>query len=184
MTRALIVVDVQNDFSHPEGNLYVPNGDLVPRVINRLLSEYSHIVYTKDWHPPVSDHFIEHGGPWPTHCVGDTWGAEFNADLAIASNAPVVHKGTNPGEDGYSGFYVDDGENINPTELHGLLQAWEIAHVDVVGIALDVCVKATALDANALGYYTTVIQTATAPVTAEGGYEAIGELRDKGVTVA
>ena len=184
MTKALIVVDVQNDFAHPDGNLYVPDGNLVPERVNTLIPGYDLVVYTKDFHPPVTRHFEEHGGPWPVHCVGGTWGSEFYDELVVKPGAPRVYKGTEEGEDGYSGFYVEDEEGISATPLNNILIQHDVTDVDVVGIALDVCVKATALDANALGYYTTVIRDATAPVTAEGGEAAVEELRDAGVNVA
>ena len=183
MTTALIVVDVQNDFVHPDGNLYVVDGDLVPARVNELLDDYDVVVYTKDFHPAETGHFEESGGPWPTHCVGGTWGAEFHDDLVVRPGAPRVYKGTEPNEDGYSGFTVatDDGEVA--TVLQRVLDSKGVDTVHIVGIALDVCVKATALDAVALGYDTTVIYNATAAVTPQGRVDAVEEMIDAGVRV-
>lgn len=183
MPNALIVVDPQNDFAHPDGSLFVKRGEEVIAQINRLVDEYDYVVYTQDFHPPVTSHFEEHGGQWPAHCVAGTWGAEFHDGLRVIPDAPVVKKGLQPAEDGYSGFYVATGGGTKETSLHKMLRAYKIDTVDIVGLALDVCVKATALDANELGYYTTVITKATAPVTMEGGAEAVLEMLEAGINI-
>jgi nicotinamidase/pyrazinamidase len=184
---ALIVVDVQNDFADPSGNLYVSGAErVVPRVnveIMRAQSAGALVVYTQDWHPETTPHFDKDGGVWPVHCVKDTWGAEFHPKLEVSG--PVIQKGSN-GEDGYSGFTMrepDTGAEI-PTPLRGLLEDHDIQRVVVVGLALDVCVKATALDAMN-GFETSVIVDATAPVELEpgDGQRAIEELKTRGVTV-
>ena len=113
---------------------------------------------TQDWHPPSTPHFAKDGGIWPVHCVADTWGAELHPDLALPDDAPRVRKGVN-GEDGYSGFTMRDpltGETAT-TELDGLLRDAGVEHVVVVGLATDYCIKATALDAIALGFETDVL---------------------------
>lgn len=164
---ALVVVDVQNDFADPDGSLSVAGGDEVVPVINRLV-ERSHeagafVVYTQDWHPPVTPHFAKDGGIWPVHCVADTWGAELHPGLVV--DGPIVRKGSN-GEDGYSGFTMrdpDSGETV-PTELGELLEGRGIRQAVVVGLALDYCVKETGLDANRLGFGTTVLTEATRAV--------------------
>jgi nicotinamidase/pyrazinamidase len=185
---ALIVVDVQNDFADPAGNLYVSEGEtVVPRVnveVMRAQSAGALIVYTQDWHPESTPHFEKDGGVWPVHCVKETWGAELHPRLEVSG--PIVRKGSN-GEDGYSGFTMRDpetGEEI-PTLLHSLLQENGIERVVVVGLALDVCVKATALDAVE-DFITSVIVDATAAVELEpgDGERAVEELRSRGVTVA
>jgi len=183
---ALIVVDVQNDFADPTGNLYVAGAErVVPRVnveIMRAQSAGALVVYTQDWHPETTPHFEKGGGVWPVHCVKDTWGAEFHPKLEVSG--PVIQKGSN-GEDGYSGFTMrepDTGVEI-PTPLRGLLEDHGIKKVVVVGLALDVCVKATALDAMN-GFETSVVVDATAPVELEpgDGQRAIEELKTRGVT--
>ncbi len=155
---ALIVVDVQNDFADPAGSLHVPDGAAVVAPIDALVGDAldagATVVYTQDWHPPVTPHFASAGGVWPDHCVQGTWGAELHPDLVV--RGPVVRKGAN-GEDGYSGFTMRDpttGETT-PTELDGLLRGRGIERVLVTGLATDYCVQATALDATRLGYLTT-----------------------------
>lgn len=171
-TTALVVVDVQNDFADPEGNLYVDGGERTVPVINDLVAEAvgagSPVAYTQDWHPERTPHFVTDGGTWPVHCVRDTWGAELHPDLRV--DGPVVRKGTG-GEDGYSGFSmrdVDSGERRS-TGLDEMLRDQGVERVVVVGLAEDVCVKETALDARRLEYDTTVIGSATRPVELEQG---------------
>jgi nicotinamidase/pyrazinamidase len=184
---ALIVVDVQNDFADPSGNLYVAGGEIVvPRVnveIMRARAAGALVVYTQDWHPESTPHFEKDGGVWPVHCVKETWGAELHPKLEVSG--PVIRKGSN-GEDGYSGFTMRDpstGEET-ATPLRGLLEEKGIEQVVVVGLALDVCVKATALDA-AEDFETSVVVDATAPVELQpgDGQRAIEELRSSGIGV-
>lgn len=171
---ALVVVDVQNDFAHPDGNLYVQGGDASIAAVNREIEAAQRagalIVYTQDWHPPVTPHFQKDGGTWPTHCVQDTWGAELHPALKVVEGAPVVRKGTG-GEDGYSGFSVRDPESgaEAPTELEGILKERNVTRVVVVGLAQDVCVKETVLDARRLDFDTSVIGDATRPVDLQPG---------------
>jgi nicotinamidase/pyrazinamidase len=185
---ALVVVDVQNDFADPKGSLFVEGGDgVVPRVnieVMRALAAGAFPVYTQDWHPESTPHFDKDGGVWPVHCVMDTWGAELHPGLDVSG--PVVRKGSN-GEDGYSGFTMRDpetGEEI-PTPLREMLVERDIERVVVVGLALDVCVKATALDA-AKDFQTAVVANASAAVELEpgDGERALEELRSSGVTIA
>ncbi len=186
---ALIVVDVQNDFADPGGSLYVPGGDtqVVPAVnhqISQALQAGASVFYTQDWHPERTPHFAIDGGIWPVHCVAGTAGAEFHADLRI--EGPSVHKGAG-GEDGYSGFTMRDpvsGEEI-PTGLASMLRAAGCRQVVVVGLALDYCVKDTALDSAGEGFDTTVLLAATAPVNLNpgDGDAAVEQLRRAGVTV-
>jgi nicotinamidase/pyrazinamidase len=185
---ALVVVDVQNDFAHPVGSLYVDGGEAIIPTINRLIGEAraqgALVAYTQDWHPPETPHFSTQGGTWPVHCVRDTWGAQLHDDLDV--EGPVVRKGTG-GEDGYSGFTARDvttGED-QPTPLEALLRDHAIERVLVVGLAEDVCVKATALDARRLGFDTTVDLDATRPVNVDpgDGLRAEHELASAGVTL-
>jgi nicotinamidase/pyrazinamidase len=186
---ALVVVDVQNDFADPAGALAVPGAERVISVVNDEIAAAaaagSTIVYTQDWHPPRTPHFATDGGPWPVHCVAETWGAELHPDLTVVGHS--VRKGTG-GEDGYSGFMVRDTESgdHSPTGLHDLLQARAVGRVVVVGLALDYCVKATALDAVAHGYECVVPSSATAAVEVNDGdgAAAMAELVVAGVLVA
>ncbi|HEY7469285.1 MAG TPA: isochorismatase family protein [Acidimicrobiia bacterium] len=177
---ALVVVDVQNDFADPNGSLYVKGGDaVIPRVndeVRRALDAGAYVVYTQDWHPESTPHFEKDGGIWPVHCVKHTWGAEFHPDLVV--EGPVVQKGSN-GEDGYSGFTMRDPETgrEKETPLRTMLEEKGIERVVVVGLALDVCVKATALDAAA-SFDASVVVGATAAVELQpgDGARAIEEL--------
>jgi nicotinamidase/pyrazinamidase len=186
---AVVVVDVQNDFADPGGSLYVDGGEEIIGVVNDLIAAAREagavIAYTQDWHPPETPHFASSGGTWPEHCVRDTWGAELHPALDV--DGPVVRKGTG-GEDGYSGFTVFDvrtGERT-PTELDDLLSRRDVRRVIVVGLAQDVCVKETALDARRLGYDTTVVLSATRPVNLHPNDEraANEEMAAAGITLA
>ncbi len=165
----LVVVDVQNDFADPDGSLSIAGGEHVVSPINNLVqaavSAGAIVVYTQDWHPPHTPHFQAHGGPWPVHCVAGTWGAQLHPRLQIAG--PVVRKGVGP-EDGYSGFTSRELQSgaDRPTELHALLANHGATDLVVVGLALDVCVRATALDALHLGYHTAVLRSCTQPIAA------------------
>lgn len=185
---ALVVVDVQNDFADPAGSLFVTHGDACVHACNTeiaaALAAGATVVHTQDWHPPTTPHFVEEGGVWPVHCVRDTWGAELHPELVVGG--PTVRKGTG-GEDGYSGFTMRDpvnGETAS-TGLHELLADAGVDRVVVVGLALDVCVKATALDAVELGYACTVVRSASAPVELQAGDgdRAVAEMERAGVTV-
>jgi nicotinamidase/pyrazinamidase len=183
---ALLVVDVQNDFADPRGNLYVRGGEEIVPVVNGevrvALEQGAKVVYTQDWHPPVTPHFEKDGGTWPLHCVAGTWGAELHPALVVEGEK--VRKGAG-GEDGYSGFTVADPTTAETasTGLEQILREQDVQRVVVVGLALDVCVKATALDAVGLGFATEVSTAATRPVElAEGdGERALAEMRDAGV---
>ena len=186
---ALVVVDVQNDFADPGGSLYVAGGDtqVVPAVndqISLALEAGASVFYTQDWHPERTPHFAIDGGIWPVHCVAGTAGAAFHPDLRV--EGPSVHKGAG-GEDGYSGFTMRDpvsGEET-ATELASMIREAGCRRVVVVGLALDYCVKDTALDSAAEGFDTTVLLGATAAVDLNpgDGDAAIDQLRRAGVTV-
>jgi nicotinamidase/pyrazinamidase len=189
-TTALLVIDVQNDFAHPDGNLYVEGGDAIVPTINELVRQAERaeapVVFTQDWHPEETPHFQAFGGDWPVHCVQDTWGAELHADLVVPEGAEIVRKGTG-GEDGYSGFTVRDPESgeEDPTELDRILTERGVERVVVVGLAQDVCVHATVLDAREAGYETIVLTDATRPVEMEpgDGDRALEDMREAGADV-
>jgi nicotinamidase/pyrazinamidase len=184
---ALVVVDMQNDFADPRGSLFVTGAD---GVIGGVNSEITHalesgafVVYTMDWHPESTPHFSKDGGIWPTHCVMHTWGAEFHP--AVEVQGPSVKKGTN-GEDGYSGFTMRDPVTgaATPTGLAGILTESGVTRIVVVGLALDYCVKATALDGLAL-FGVSLVSDATAAVDLQpgDGTRALDELAEAGVTI-
>jgi nicotinamidase/pyrazinamidase len=174
--RALIVVDVQNDFC-PGGALAVPEGDAVVEPINRLAAQASFVVATRDWHPADHGSFAAQGGPWPVHCVAGTPGAELHPGIDPELVDGVVDKGQAVDREGYSGF--------EGTALERLLREHDVDAVDVAGLALDYCVKATALDARRAGLKVTVHRGATRAVEVQpgDGERAVEELRAAGVEV-
>ncbi len=185
---ALLVIDVQNDFANPRGGLYVNEGQNIIPTVNRLVTAARDagalVVYTQDWHPVDTPHFQTSGGTWPVHCVAGTWGAELHPGLEV--DGPVVRKGTGP-DDGYSGFTARDvttGQD-KATELRAVLEEVDVGCVVVVGLAQDVCVQATALDARRLGYDTTVLLGATRPVNLRPGDDqrAIHAMAAAGISV-
>jgi len=190
-STALVVVDVQNDFADPAGSLSVRGGEEVVPVVNAELAAArpagAFVVYTQDWHPAETPHFVTSGGIWPVHCVGGTWGAELHPALDAAPSEPRIRKGTG-GEDGYSGFTMADpvtGETSS-TGLEAMLRAAGIERVVIVGLATDYCVRATALDAVALGFETAVLREGIRAVDlAPGdGDRAIAEMEAAGATLA
>ncbi len=188
---ALIVVDMQNDFGHPDGSLFVTGGDRIVDAVNdeieRVAAAGGTVVLTQDWHPASTPHFIDDGGVWPTHCVAGTWGAALVDGLDPNHRASaVVRKGTN-GEDGYSAFSMrEPGGNVDiPTGLAGLLRERAVERVVVVGLATDVCVAATATSSASAGFETTVLWEATRPVYADADTteRVLADLDDADVTV-
>lgn len=185
---ALVVVDVQNDFADPAGSLHVPGGEDVVAPIDALVTEAleagAAVLYTQDWHPPVTPHFASAGGIWPDHCVQGTWGAELHPGLHVRGS--VVRKGAN-GEDGYSGFTMRDprtGDTM-PTELERMLRERHIERLVIAGLATDYCVRATARDAVALGYATVVPRRLIRAVDLQpgDGERAIAEMAAEGVVI-
>ena len=182
---ALIVVDVENDFADPAGSLPVSGGMEVVAFANDQIDAAEAagalVVFTQDWHPPSTPHFVKDGGTWPVHCVAGSWGAELAPGLRV--RGPVIRKGTG-GEDGYSGFTVRDPTNgvEQDTELPGLLGDREVGRVVIIGLATDYCVKETALDALRRGFTTVVLSEGVRAVNREpgDGDRALDELADAG----
>jgi nicotinamidase/pyrazinamidase len=181
--RALIIVDVQNDFCEG-GSLAVAGGSAVARKITELLAGdhgYAHIVATKDYHIDPGGHFHEdpdYKESWPRHCVAGTRGAEFHPEFDPAAVEAVFAKGHYSAA--YSGF---EGVHEDGTELIGWLRQRGVDEVDVAGIATDYCVQATAADAAKAGFHTRVLRDLTAGVAPESTAEAIENLRAAGVEV-
>ena len=167
---ALVVVDMQNDFGHPDGSLFVEGAPAIIGAINdeieRIAASGGTVVLTQDWHPASTPHFVDDGGVWPTHCVAGTWGADLLDGVDPNHRASsLIRKGTN-GEDGYSAFAMrEPGGDVDiPTGLAGLLRERGIGRVLVCGLATDVCVAATATSAAIAGFETTVLWDATRAV--------------------
>jgi nicotinamidase/pyrazinamidase len=178
--KALIVVDVQNDFC-PGGSLAVADGTAVVPPLNKLMKEFldrgEPVFKTRDWHPARTKHFEVYGGTWPVHCVQDTPGAEFHPDLIDDPRIAIVSKGIDESADGYSGF---DGTN-----LAQILREQGVEEVWVGGLATDYCVKHTVLDALREGFTVKALAGAMRPVNVNpgDGKEAIEEMRNAGAEI-
>jgi len=173
---ALIIVDVQIDFC-PGGALPIDHGDAVVPVLNRWIAAAVDarvpIVASRDWHPRHHLSFVESGGEWPVHCVQDTPGARFHPELKLPESTVVVTKGVRFDRDQYSAF--------DETGLATELRKQAVKRLWVGGLAQDVCVRATVLDARREGFETIVIADATCPVTRAGGERANDDMRQAGV---
>lgn len=168
---ALLIVDVQNDFC-PGGSLAVPEGDIVIEPINKLIPLFDLIIASRDWHPPVTNHFRDYGGSWPVHCVRDSWGAKFRSNLLLPESVIVISKGTHKDEDGYSAFRgkTDFAKGFFiPIYLNALLENCGVSKLFVCGLATDYCVKSTVLDALRLGYKVIVLEDAIRGVDVNHG---------------
>ncbi len=173
---ALIVVDVQNDFC-PGGALPIENADVVIPVLNRWIADAAAgvpVFASRDWHPAGHVSFAESGGPWPPHCIQDSEGARFHPDLALPDTAVIVTKGVR--------FDQDQNSAFDQTGLDVRLRDEGISRVFIGGLAEDVCVLATALDARKKGFSVTLIADATRPVTPKGGKEARKKMQNAGIT--
>jgi len=193
--KALILVDIQNDFT-PTGTLSVPEGDQVVPVVNSIMDKFELVVATQDWHPPDHKSFAIHHNKnpgeiimlngiaqilWPVHCVQRSTGAEFVTGLDSKRIAKVFQKGMDREVDSYSGFF--DNDHKSGTGLGDYLKERGVGEVYITGLALDVCVKYTALDANALGFKTKVVVDATRAVNinAGDGDRAIADMKAVGI---
>jgi nicotinamidase/pyrazinamidase len=156
--KALLIVDVQNDFC-PGGTLAVPEGDKVVPVINSLMDSFPLVIASKDWHPKDTVHFKK----WPSHCVQNTPGADFHPKLNASKIKKIFLKGTRNKDDGYSAF------EATSADLGEFLRNEEVTDLYIVGLATDYCVKATALDADKVGFETFVVEDAVAAVNKKSG---------------
>lgn len=174
---ALLVVDVQNDFL-PGGNLGVPDGDAVIPVLNRYIETFAEkglpIFFTRDWHPEKHCSFEAQGGPWPVHCLADSEGAAFAADLAMPDGAVVVSKARSPDKDAYSGF--------EGTDLAARLRARGANRVFIGGLATDYCVLNTVMDALSHGFEVCLLEDAIRAVNVDpgDGAKAVAKMTDGG----
>ena len=177
--RALIVVDVQNDFC-PGGALAVARGDQVVAPLNKLIAEFLErgepVFKSRDWHPEKTAHFTAYGGTWPVHCVQNTPGAEFHPQLIDDLHIRVISKGLGD-EDTYSAF---DG-----TDLALQLRRLGIEEVWVGGLATDYCVKHTVLDGLKEGFRVKALEDAMRPVELKSGdgERALAEMRNAGAEI-
>jgi nicotinamidase/pyrazinamidase len=181
----LLVIDVQNDFL-PGGALAVPRGDDVVPVVNRLAARFGNVILTQDWHPPRHVSFASsHPGRqpfetialpygtqvlWPDHCVQGSAGAAFAAALDIRHAQAVIRKGYHDHTDSYSAFL--EADRVTPTGLAGLLRERGIRRVFCCGLATDFCVAWSALDAQAAGFETWVVEDACRAIDTGGSLAA------------
>ncbi len=198
MTRALIVIDMQQDFC-PGGALAVPEGDRIVTGINALMAEFPAVILTQDWHPAGHSSFASaHPGRapfetiempygaqvlWPDHCVQGSAGATFHEALDTTRADLILRKGYHPGIDSYSAFFENDRET--PTGLHGYLQTRGLNDLTFVGLATDFCVNYSAVDAAWHGYRATVRRDLCHAIDLDGSL-AVAEagMRAAGVTLA
>jgi len=198
MKKALLLVDIQNDFISG-GALAVPDGDAVVPAANDAMKHFNLVVATQDWHP--ADHgsfagqhsgrkpgdFIELNGLkqilWPDHCVMNTRGAEFAGGLALERVHKIFQKGIHREVDSYSGFF-DNGHRYD-TGLGDFLKEQAVEEIAIVGLATDYCVKHTAMDARKLGFRTNVIREGVRGVEIMKGdcEKAIHEMKNAGVII-
>ncbi|MCC5985951.1 MAG: bifunctional nicotinamidase/pyrazinamidase [Rhodobacteraceae bacterium] len=195
--KALIVIDVQNDFC-PGGALAVAGGDAIVPGINAILGAYDAVVCTQDWHPADHSSFAsQHPGRapmemtdmpygpqvlWPDHCVQGSHGAAFHPDLAVDAAHLIIRKGFRRGIDSYSAFFEND--RATPTGLEGYLRARGITALDMAGLATDFCVQYSALDAARLGFAVTVLTDLCRGIDLDGSFGAALEaMRAAGVAL-
>ena len=178
MHEALVIVDVQNDFT-PGGALAVPDGHAIAPRLHELLEggRFDLVVATRDWHPPDHSSFREQGGPWPPHCVQGTEGAELDPIVPRERLDAIVDKGQTQDRSGYSGF--------EGTALEHLLRERGIDRITVVGLATDYCVRATALDGLEAGFEVVVDRAGVRGIDAQPGDadRALQEVSAAGATV-
>lgn len=196
--KALILVDIQNDFC-PGGALAVNEGDQIIPIVNQLQTKFNMVIATQDWHPADHGSFADNHSAqsigdvielnglqqilWPIHCVQKSRGAEFHPDLETDKISQVFQKGTNPEIDSYSGFF-DNGQKKS-TGLGDFLKSIGVEDVYICGLATDYCVKFTALDAADLGFKTSVILDACRGVELNSGdiERAVAEMKKKGISI-
>jgi nicotinamidase/pyrazinamidase len=196
--RALILVDLQNDFV-PGGALAVPNGDAVVPIANKVQQAFDLIVATQDWHPRTHGSFAaNHRGKlpgdvvnlnglrqilWPVHCVQNTHGAEFVAGLDRSRVKKIFHKGVDPWIDSYSCFF--DNGHRRDTGLGKYLKSQGVLDVYLLGLATDYCVKFSALDALQLGFNVHVIEDGCRGINLkrDDSEQTLDQLRRLGVEI-
>ena len=196
--RALIVIDLQNDFM-PGGSLPVPDGDAVVPVVNRVMRNFDLVVASQDWHPAGHGSFAsQHPGKkpgevvdlngldqilWPDHCVEDTEGAAFHDDVATDHIAKIFHKGTDLGLDSYSTFF--DNAHRKSTGMGDYLREQGVTDVYLLGLATDYCVKFSALDAVECGFKVHVIDDGCRGIDLHAGdvSKALDEMRAAGAEI-
>lgn len=195
--RALLVIDVQNDFC-PGGRLAVPKGDEVVPIINGLMDGFDHVLFTQDWHPkghfsfasshdgrePYDTVELDYGEQilWPDHCVQGSDGAEFHPSLRVDRGELIIRKGFRPEIDSYSAFFENDQET--PTGLTGYLRERGIDTLYLVGLATDFCVHWSAVDGRKQDFDVYVVRDATRAIDTNGSLDhAMKRIREAGAEI-
>jgi nicotinamidase/pyrazinamidase len=195
--KALLIVDVQNDFC-PGGALAVPGGDEIVPVINKLVYKFDAIIQTQDWHPAGHSSFasshegkdpydtieVDYGTQvlWPDHCVQGSKGADFHPDLNIKKTQVIIRKGFRPEIDSYSTFFENDQKTT--TGLAGYLKQRGITDLYTVGLATDFCVKWSVLDGIDEGFTMHIVEDAVKGINLDGSVQqAWKEMKEKGVKI-
>ncbi|MDY0202013.1 MAG: bifunctional nicotinamidase/pyrazinamidase [Bacteroidales bacterium] len=194
--KTLVIVDVQNDFM-PGGSLAIKNGHTIVPLINSIQNKFDLVVATQDWHPPTHASFASNHANkklfdtikingleqvlWPNHCVQGTFGAEFHSGLKTDKIAAVFRKGMNVEIDSYSGFY--DNGHLKSTGLAGYLKELRAKNLYFCGLAADICVYFSVLDALKEGFSATMIEDASRPLSEPDFVEIKKELIAKGANI-
>ena len=195
--KALLIVDIQNDFC-PGGALAVPNGDAVVPIVNKLIDRFDVVIQTQDWHPAGHSSFASsHEGKkpyetfeayygtqilWPDHCVQETEGADFHPDLKTKKTQVIIRKGFRKTIDSYSTFFENDQKTT--TGLTGYLKQRGINDLYIVGLATDFCVKWSVLDGIDEGFTMHVVEDAVQGINLEGSLDAAWkEMKEKGAKI-
>ncbi|MDD4980198.1 MAG: bifunctional nicotinamidase/pyrazinamidase [Candidatus Omnitrophica bacterium] len=180
--KALLVVDVQNDFC-PNGALAVPEGDKIVPSVNKYIKIFSKkklpIFLTRDWHPKKTGHFKKFGGAWPVHCIQNTKGAAFHPKLKLPKGAIFLYKGIYPQRDGYSVF---EAETLSGMSFSNLLELFGIEEIYIAGLATDYCVKFSTRDALRGGFKVKLLMDAVKGVNInpEDSEDAVREMARNG----
>jgi nicotinamidase/pyrazinamidase len=186
--RALLVIDVQNDFTEG-GSLAVKGGNVTATAITAYArdhrDQYALIIASRDWHSPTGDnggHFAakpDWVSTWPPHCVQGTTGAAYNPAIETALIDVQIYKG-----DGVPAYSAFEGLTPGGATLDSVLAKARVSHIDIVGIATDHCVRATALDGLQAGYEVTVFSNLCVGVSPDSSIVAIREMADAGIAIA
>lgn len=173
----LLIVDLQNDFC-PGGALAVKEGDQIVEPVNQMMKHFSLIATTQDWHPPNHCSFKDFGGPWPAHCIQNTWGAKLHSKLDQRCIEIKILKAQNPAKEAYSGF---DGSHLNEE-----LKKRGVHRVFIAGLTTDYCVRTTALDALHYQFETVVLTDLTRAVNVHpgDGERALRDIEQAGAVLA
>lgn len=195
--KALLIVDIQNDFC-PGGALAVPDGDTIVPMVNKLVNVFDTIIQTQDWHPAGHSSFasthddkdpydtveMDYGTQvlWPDHCVQGSMGAEFHPELNTLKTQVIIRKGFRKAIDSYSTFFENDQQTT--TGLTGYLNQRGITDLYTVGLATDFCVKWSILDGIDEGFNMHIVKDAVKGIDLDGSLDAAwDEMKEKGVNI-